>query len=102
MARKIKNLYLALERVVRVLPPPSFLLLLLSLSLSLSRVSFQSPTPVLFAFCPPSSVSLSLFLLLTLQFAPSRKIVYIQPVARALSLECTRLDSIKFIAINDN
>lgn len=99
MARKIKNLYLALERVVRVLPPPSFLLLL---SLSLSRVSFQSPTPVLFAFCPPSSVSLSLFLLLTLQFAPSRKIVYIQPVARALSLECTRLDSIKFIAINDN
>lgn len=51
MARKIKNLYLALERVVRVLPPPSFLLLLLSLSLSLSRL-VSIPYSCLIRFLP--------------------------------------------------
>lgn len=61
MARKIKNLYLALERVVRVLPPPSFLLLLL-LSLSLSLASRFNPLLLSYSLSAHLALSLSLSL----------------------------------------
>lgn len=70
MARKIKNLYLALERVVRVLPPPSFLLLLLSLSLSLaSRFN-----PLLLSYSLSAHLALSLSLSLPPAHTPIRSL----------------------------
>lgn len=97
MARKIKNLYLALERVARVLLP-------FPLSLSLSLIYVHR----LFAL---HLLSISVFFIRSRIISLSRshsnslpraKSYVYTTVRSSVSLECIRLDSIKFIAINDN